>query len=188
MAKEIEIKYRIDDLGEMEEQLASLGCRLTETEQQEDILFNSRYRDFEPTDEALRLRVIRADNHLEAVLTYKGTPHLDDQGLKHREEHEIAVNDPAATRAILEAVDFYEELIIAKERRHYQHSTLHLTIDTLQATGRSYLELEGEEEAIHQFAAHLDITEDKIEREPYFRILFPDFKTRHQLGTVPPRE
>jgi len=65
---EVEQKFVVSDLEQLEKRLAESGFSLVATLQQRDIYLRHPVRDFRQTDEALRIRVSGGD----ACVTYKG--------------------------------------------------------------------------------------------------------------------
>ena len=72
MEYEVEQKFRVDELGSIEDALRQLGSRVEDTVEQVDCYFAHPVRDFAATDEALRIRQVGPD----AFVTYKG-PKID---------------------------------------------------------------------------------------------------------------
>lgn len=140
---EVEQKFRVDDLGGLERQLALLGAEPGEDQVQVDVYYAHPARDFAATDEALRLRRVGSENYI----TYKG-PKLDAT-TKTRRELELAL--PAgdegahAAAALLEALSFRKVLEVRKRRRHltldWQGCEVTVALDYLDDLG-DFVELE----------------------------------------------
>src|SRR5688500_13235290 len=72
MTIEVEHKYRVTDLADVQRRLAALPATIAEPQLQVDTYFAHPARDFAKTDEALRIRCVGERNYV----TYKG-PKLD---------------------------------------------------------------------------------------------------------------
>src|SRR5215217_7125166 len=91
MTYEVEQKFRVVNLSEIEQTISALGCELGPKVAQCDIYFSHPTRDFRTTDELLRLRSDSEGN----FLTYKG-PRLDST-TKTRRELEITLPKGASS-------------------------------------------------------------------------------------------
>ena len=111
-------------------------------------------------DCALRLRQYGG----QATLTWKG-PKVADPQLKIRPELETAVADPAAMEGILRALGFEPVLEMAKTRAIYLRGELEACLD--DTPYGSFLELEGEREAIALAMAQLGLGPEQIEPRSY---------------------
>lgn len=87
MHYEVEQKFPVDDLAEMEARLLALGARLAAPLEQRDRYFAHPSRDFAQTDEALRIRQIGG----QCLVTYKG-PKID-LATKTRREIELPLSE-----------------------------------------------------------------------------------------------
>ena len=103
---EVEAKAHVNDFNNVLKKLKEIGAEKVMVEHQKDTYFNNpEYRDFEKSDEALRLRNTTINNEKsEIILTYKG-PKLDDVS-KTRKEIEVNVEDSKNTGLILENLGF----------------------------------------------------------------------------------
>ncbi|MGZ7118940.1 MAG: class IV adenylate cyclase, partial [Methanobacterium sp.] len=86
---EVEVKAHVTSFKDVESNLNVIGAVKSRKEHQIDTYFNNpQYRDFEITDEALRIRKTTFNNgEFRIVLTYKGAK-LDDIS-KTRKEIEV---------------------------------------------------------------------------------------------------
>ncbi|MEM1626312.1 MAG: class IV adenylate cyclase [Sulfolobaceae archaeon] len=133
---EIKIKINSPELSILEEEFKKNFKYLGE-EIQEDIYYNSIYRDFKVTDEALRLRIIN-DSIIE--LTYKG-PKISSRS-KVREEITCRISDYKAIDKILEKIGFYKVIRIKKIRKNFKKENFLISLDYVEGLG-SFLEVEG---------------------------------------------
>ncbi len=148
---EVEQKFPVADLHEVEQRLVAAGARFGRPVVQVDRYFAHPARDFARTDEALRLR----QSGDRSVITYKG-PKLD-QATKSRAEIELPL--PATDSAIddfsglLVALGFSPVAEVRKTRRtaNLQRGewSLEVAVDDVERLG-SFVELEvaGTEETL----------------------------------------
>jgi adenylate cyclase class 2 len=143
MAIEVEQKYRVANLAELERQLTELSAARGDDQVQVDRYYAHPQRDFATTDEALRLRRIGTHNYI----TYKG-PKLDPT-TKTRRELELDLPDGDAGEAdaaeLLTALSFRPVLEVKKRRRHFtvrwQEKEIGVALDHLDELG-DFVELE----------------------------------------------
>ncbi len=106
---EVELKYRVADVPEVEAALERLGASWHGTTEQVDRYFNHPSRDFAVTDEALRLR----STAVGVAITWKG-PRLDATAKTRREiELPLALAAVPATAEALAAVPATVEALAA---------------------------------------------------------------------------
>jgi adenylate cyclase class 2 len=143
MQYEVEQKYPVADLSEIERRLSTLGARFEEAILQSDGYFAHPARDFRSTDEALRIR--RVGNR--CYVTYKG-PKIDTT-TKTRREIEMPLSDGQQGAGqfgeLLEALGFSRVAEVNKTRRKatllYQGSTVEIALDEVTGIG-TFVELE----------------------------------------------
>lgn len=167
MALEIEIKARIKDPLQIEKNIQKLGGSFKKEVDEDDIYLNHPERDFEKTDEALRLR--RTEGRV--FLTYKG-PKLDNL-TKTREEINLAVEDLEKAREIFKNLGFTEVLPVSKKRRYYSLPPYEIMIDHVEGLG-PYMEVEkrGEydPEELFEFLADLGVSREDTETRSYLEL------------------
>jgi adenylate cyclase class 2 len=140
---EVELKVRADH-ERVRERLDELGATPLGTVVQEDTYFDAPDRDFEETDEALRVRREHPPNESgKTVLTYKGP--LVDPDSKTREEAETAVEDEDEIRAILDGLGYDAAATVHKERTRFTIKDCTVTLDTVDGLGE-FVEVELETE------------------------------------------
>jgi adenylate cyclase class 2 len=170
--EEVEAKYRLQGPAEaatLRQRLAALGARLARHEAEENVLFDQPNRALTRGNRLLRLRTL--DGGPGGRLTYKG-PAAYDGAIKRRVEHETAVADVAATRAILEALGYAPTLRYAKQRETWHLDGAEVALDEL-AFGH-FCEIEGTPEAIARVAAALGLSPEAAEPAGY-----PALMARH---------
>jgi adenylate cyclase class 2 len=179
MVFEVEQKYRVTQLSEVESRLMSLGVSLSDPIEQVDRYFNHPSRDFAETDEALRIRSVGNVNRV----TYKG-PKID-QTTKTRRELELPLADGTETALgyaeLFTALGFSEVREVRKSRRSAQLTRgggqFEVVLDEVDGLG-TFVELEqtvAEEDverakqALAELAGELGL--DGVERRSYLEML-----------------
>lgn len=141
---EIEIKARAQH-ETVRKKLINMGAIAVETEKHLDIYYNSPYRDFCTTDEALRIRSVNG----KSILTYKGKK--IDTVSKTRPEYETEVDGESA-REILNALGFIESGVVSKQREIFKFDNLTIALDHVDDLG-DFIEVE--KQAMDNVEAHL---------------------------------
>lgn len=139
---EVELKFPIDDLTQLESQVIALGGVLEDEVQQEDEYLNDPLRDFAKQDKALRIRRVAED----FCLTYKG-PNLDPTA-KIRQEIEMTLVDRLAAEQIRDTflgIGFNSVATVSKTRKNYSlvwdHLHVEVSLDDVAEVG-TFVELE----------------------------------------------
>ena len=138
---EVEAKAHVDEFNSVMEKLNKIGAQKVMIEHQKDIYFNNpKYRDFEKSDEALRIRHTTINNQeSQIILTYKG-PKLDDVS-KTRKEIEVNVENSKNTGLILENLGFKPAAGVEKDRTTYSFREFNISLDTVYKVGK-FVEIE----------------------------------------------
>jgi len=133
---EVKARARADTL----ERILALGAILMGEENHRDLYFNSPFRDFRKSDEALRIRIKEEG----ARLTYKG-PRMDAM-TKSRLERTVQIDDPVEMEQILASLGFVLSAEVRKRRTKYSLGDVTLALDEVEGLG-SFLEVEAGGEA-----------------------------------------
>jgi adenylate cyclase, class 2 len=143
MRYEVEQKFPVTDLANLEKRLRDLGATISAPQTEADLYFAHPARDFRQTDEALRIRHKGEKN----FVTYKG-PKIDSTT---KTRHEIDLSVPAGGeaashwQALFEALGFQPVAEVRKSRRKAQIPWLGRevegSLDEVEGVG-SYFELE----------------------------------------------
>jgi adenylate cyclase class 2 len=138
---EVEAKAHVNDFNSVLKKLNEIGAEEVKIEHQKDTYFNNlEYRDFEKSDEALRIRnTTLNDGTSQIILTYKG-PKLDDIS-KTRKEIEVSVEDAKNTGLILESLGFKPAANVEKERTTYLFEEFIISLDKVHKVG-NFVEIE----------------------------------------------
>jgi adenylate cyclase class 2 len=188
---EVELKYRVADVPEVEAALERLGASWHGTTEQVDRYFNHPSRDFAVTDEALRLR----STAVGVAITWKG-PRLDATAkTRHEIELPLALAAvPAATETLaavpatldrwtglLEALGFRRVREVVKRRRlatvAWEGAVIEVALDHVATLGDFVeLELQAESAGIAVAAARIESLARELgctnpERRSYLEML-----------------
>ena len=146
---EVEIKFRIDNIAELERRLVLLGgTGFGEPATEYDTFFQHPCRNFAQTDECLRLRWrVFSDGTSEHSLTYKGAK--IDVHTKTRQEIELPITEPEQWKRFWAALGFHPSASVQKIRRRQRlivnHRHVDVVLDTLPAlpeSSRLFVEIE----------------------------------------------
>lgn len=132
---EIEVKARLDDPKQMERTVIALGASPLGIESQADTYYNTPYRDFGKTDEALRIRVQDGVS----FLTYKG-PKMDRVS-KTRKEFQTGINDANTMGNILSSLGFFPVATVTKKRKNFRLGDFFISLDEVRNLG-DFIEIE----------------------------------------------
>ena len=138
---EVEVKAHITNFNDIKSKLKEIGAIKTDKEHQIDTYFNNiNLRDFEKTDEALRIRKTTINNsESKIILTYKGAK--IDTISKTRKEIEVNIEDFEKMSSILENLGFKAVANVEKYRTTYKINDYILSLDQVQKVG-SFVEIE----------------------------------------------
>jgi adenylate cyclase class 2 len=189
MGYEVEIKFHVADLANLERRLRSLSTEPAPPVAQEDTYLAHPSRDFAVTNEAFRFRREGSTNRL----TYKGPKH--DGPTKTREEIEVAFADGETSRddmaRLFDRLGFRPVLTIRKVRRtfHLERAgrSIEVALDDAEGLG-FYVEVEAladRPEALAEAqAAVLDLAKElglvEVEPRSYLRMQL------ERQGLLPP--
>ncbi len=179
MSLEVEQKFRVADLAEIQQNLERLGAKFGQPVVQIDLYFAHPCRDFAKTDEALRIRRVGRRN----FVTYKGAK--VDQATKTRQELELALPGGKQAAAdfgeLLKTLGFQPVREVRKRRRTadvaWQGREIEAALDEIDGLGQfAELELQAEpaeaeaaQQAIASLAAELGLSHN--ERRSYLELL-----------------
>ncbi|ABR54294.1 putative adenylyl cyclase CyaB [Methanococcus vannielii SB] len=178
---EVEIKVNLSNENpeKILESLLKMGFLKKEIKEQTDTYFNGIDRDFQITDEALRIRCSKTvgKNDEKIYVTYKGKK-LDGIS-KTREEIEVEVFEVNSMHKIFEKLGFKPVRPIKKVREIYQKEDIEVSFDDVLDVGK-YLEIEKvvsnnfeRESALFELLdllKSLNISTDKLEKRSYLEL------------------
>ncbi len=176
---EVEVKAHAKSFADVETKLNELGAKKSKIEHQIDTYFNNPdYRDFEKSDEALRIRKTTINNqNSELILTYKGAK-MDDVS-KTRKEIEVNIDDYGKMRSILENLGYNAAADVEKHRTTYLFKEYIISLDNVHKVGK-FVEIEKDVQEGEEFQDALDEIfkiykklgiEDGFERKSYLELM-----------------
>ena len=157
---ETEVKLRIPSTEALRPMLAALNFTPVEPMQDEESTLWDRAGELFATGSALRLRRYAG----RSLLTWKG-PQQPDPELKIRPEIQTVIVDHAAMEGILSALGYAPVQRITKRRATFKRDSLEACLD--ETPFGSYLELEGDPQAIRLAMEYLGLNAFHIEPRSY---------------------
>lgn len=138
---EVEVKAHVKNFSDIESKLNSIGAVKSKIEHQIDTYFNNPdHRDFEKSDEALRIRnTLINSGESKIILTYKGAK-IDDVS-KTRKEIEVDIGDSRKMSHILENLGFKPVADVEKQRVTYLFNDCIISLDNVEKVGK-FVEIE----------------------------------------------
>jgi adenylate cyclase class 2 len=171
---ELEVKFLVASLAQLEARLQFLGADLTQPQTFElNLRFDDPVFSLSRNASALRLRKDGGQK-----MTFKG-PSMDHQGIRLRKEIEFSVSDFAAAQALLECLGFAVVLVYEKYRSVYQLDAASITLDRMPYG--TFVEIESEDpNTIKRLCTTLGLDWTKRISESYV-LLFEKIKNHHGL-------
>lgn len=164
MPVEREIKLRFGSAAEARDRVLAAGARpLRSRRRQIDTLFDTPDSTLFERRSALRVRM----DGDRSFVTFKGP--VQPGVLKTREELETAIADAGTLVAILEALGFRPRFRYEKYREEFEAANAVLAVDETPAG--VFVEIEGEEGAVHALAQALDRTTRDYITDSYLALL-----------------
>jgi adenylate cyclase class 2 len=137
---EVEVKAHARSFSAVKAKLKEIGAVKSKSEHQLDTYFNNTLlRDFEKTDEALRIRNTTTEGETSIILTYKGAKM--DEVSKTRKEIEVNIHDYDKMHSILENLGFKAVANVEKERTTYLFNEYIISLDNVLRVGK-FVEIE----------------------------------------------
>lgn len=166
-AIETEVKFRVEDVQELEARLRALGFRtLTPSTFERNTLYDTPDRQLRARQSILRIRLY-GDRWL---LTHKCVPADHDPASRHkrRVETETEVADGDALGVVLCQLGYEPVFIYEKWRAEFADHTGHCVLD--QTPIGTFAELEGSAEWIDSVSARLGVQPDSLITLSYGRL------------------
>jgi|Deesub1362B_J571_1020462.scaffolds.fasta_scaffold00683_16 adenylate cyclase class 2 len=169
---EVEVKFPVEDVEFVEKRLAEFAEFVIE-KTEHDIYFNSPWRDFKETDEALRIR--RDEEGIS--ITYKG-PKIENK-TKTREEIKLKINDYDSGIILLRNLGFFKSGEVLKKRKVFRVQDAVLCLDDVKHLG-NFLEIEIQSdkneieknvERVFDLARNFGFTQEQSTRKSYLELL-----------------
>ena len=169
MAKEIELKFRVDDFSSIRKKLRALGGKLLWKGREENWLFDTPDFKIRKGNQTFRIKTMG-----DTSLTLK-TGKKVVKGAKVAEEHQIMITDAKIGRIILEKLGYSVTLHYKKYREHWRIGTSFVELDTLE-DGRKFAEIESTHKGIKNLAQKLRLDFSKSTPESYTKLLTGNLK------------
>lgn len=133
--KEIELKFKVDNIEDIISFLEKSNCKVSNTECQYDTIYVQNLDNVESTEGSVWLRVRKTDDKIE--LNYK------KQSAKKMESEEIEfeVSSYEKANAFLKALGFKEWVQVNKKRRYSKYQDYNICIDEVERLG-TFVEIE----------------------------------------------
>lgn len=133
--KEIEVKYRLDNVNELISRLEKLGCKISNIEDQKDTVYVTNLKNINFKPGSIFLRVRKNNDKIE--LNAKKHHHM----MQSREEVEFEVSSYEDANHFLELIGFKKWVEVVKKRIHTTYENCNICIDEVDSLG-SFVELE----------------------------------------------
>jgi predicted adenylyl cyclase CyaB len=175
---ESELKFRVsgpNDHRRLRSTLRKLGAKLDARYHEANYRLNGPGKSTRNT--TLRLRVLNGGPH--GVLTAKG-PATFSNGVKSREETEVAVPDVHATLDLLTQLGFRVAWTYPKQRAMWRLNGVAITLDVLEFGW--FVELEGPAEVLLDLARDLGLDPSRALRDSYSVLARKFMKTKRPAG------
>ena len=152
---EVEVKAHIKSFNDIKLKLNEIKAIKSDKEYQIDTYFNNiNFRDFEKTDEALRIRKTTInDSESKIILTYKSAK--IDNISKTRKEIEVNIEDFDNMSLILENLGFKAVANVEKHRTTYLIKDYIISLDQVHNVG-SFVEIEKTIQEGENYESELD--------------------------------
>jgi len=162
--KELEVKFFVSDLAEIERRLVAAGATLLQPRTHEyNLRFDTPSGDLAQRESMLRLRR-DSGNHM----TFKG-PSTTLGGVLARQEIEFDVSNFSDAQKLVQALGYKSKFVYEKFRTTYGHNGLKITLDEMPYG--PFVEIEGTEaEPIEQAAKDLGLDWNERLPETYISI------------------
>ena len=147
---ETEVKFYVVEIDSIRERICQLGSVSKGRFFEKNLRFEDADKSFKANKTVLRLR---QDN--KAKLTFKSKPLESDNQFKKLEELEVEVSDFETMNRILQVLGFHCEQIYEKWRETLVLNQTQFCIDSMPYG--DFLEIEGPEENIKDFASQLGL-------------------------------
>jgi adenylate cyclase class 2 len=161
MAREIEIKFRLENLEATTRRLAAAGAKKTFQGLEHNVVFD----DGTLHDKGMLLRLRNTGLGM-SVLTFK-TP-IENKEFKEKEEIEVAVSDFETMKKILLGLGYKIFWVYEKQRTDFSFERAKISVDRLPFA--DFMEIEGNEADIRKAIAKLGLDPKKGIKDSYYKI------------------
>lgn len=168
--REIELKFKVENLDEFVKKLENLGCEISSCISQADTIYVENLDNTESVAGSLWLRVRKLNEKVELNLKKQSSKKSESQ------EIEFEVSDYEKANDFLKALGYKEWVRVNKKRRYSKYKNATICIDEVERLG-AFVEIEylidesdskiDYEEKIVQIALELGIDTSKLVNSHY---------------------
>lgn len=133
--REIELKFKVDDLDKFIEKLKSLGCEVSDVINQKDTIYVEDLSNTESVAGSMWLRVRKVNDKIEMNLKKQASKKSESQ------EIEFGVDDYEKANSFLKTLGYNEWVRVNKKRRYSKYLNANICIDEVERLG-SFVEIE----------------------------------------------
>lgn len=164
--KELEVKFKVDNLEEIKEKIISLGGVGGEEVFQKTIRLDT------PNDDLMKRGIfLRTRKEEQDIMTVK-IKKKENKKLFERDEYEIKIEDADKTAAMLKILGFSKERILEKYRTTFDFKKRDVKVMLDRLPFGNYMEIEGETEAdIDKMITDLDLPDQERIVNTYWGLL-----------------
>lgn len=153
MNTEIEVKFRLDDPGQMRQRILQAGGQALGAVLEDNIYFDTPAARLRQADSGLRIRTaVGPDGRRQTTLTYKG-PRLAKE-LSVRPEENLHATSAESAQAMVEALGYKPIVRFQKRRESFGLGPARIELDQLPRLG-FFMEIEAPDEPAVQQARRL---------------------------------
>ena len=167
--REIELKFKVDDMNDLLAKLRDMDCEVSEILSQNDTIYVSDLNHVESVEGSIWLRVRKENEKVELNLKKQSAK------IQESKEIEFEVSSYEKANQLLETLGYQKWVVVNKKRRYSKYLNYNLCIDEVERLG-SFLEIEllvDEEDKkdyisdLLEIAKTFELTEDNIVNSHY---------------------
>jgi len=167
--REIELKFKVDDMNDLLAKLRDMDCEVSEILSQNDTIYVSDLAHVESVEGSIWLRVRKENEKVELNLKKQSAR------IQESKEIEFEVSSYEKANQLLETLGYQKWVVVNKKRRYSKYLNYNLCIDEVERLG-SFLEIEllvDEEDKkdyisdLLEIAKTFELTEDNIVNSHY---------------------
>ncbi len=167
--REIELKFRIDDLDKLIQKLIDLGCEISDYKVQNDTIYVANLDNTECVLGSIFLRVRKVNDQVELTLKKQSA------NISESQEIEFLVSDYDKANDFLKVLGYKEWVRVNKKRRTTKIKEINICLDEVEKLG-NFIELEclasdnesnSYEDKLLALAESLDIDTAKLVNKHY---------------------
>lgn len=133
--QEIEIKFRVQNLLQIENSLTNNGCTFSKELNQKDVIFVPNIKDTSNKDGNIFVRIRKSNENIELNLKKRSS------NLIQAKEIEFNIDNFEAANDFLETLGLYKWVTVEKQRKTTKYKNFNICIDTVKGLG-NFIEIE----------------------------------------------